>query len=421
MPAFPSHLAKVVVDRWHSMVAGEYEPPPCPPLKLLKQLLEVCYLTASAPEEGRYPQFNIAAVPEGHIDNAGILGTRWQFTPARLLSVAELRRLAPAVNFRKSAVWVAWSESEWRISGLVDLGTSWHRARAALGYRYRHPGSLLVQIDRPGRLRVYQGAYQVATLVDGVIEGHKGIGLNLFLHDPANKGLRRMNEAIITPEYELPRDFESFEFIALWNTYAAIANAISSSAHGGMLIVIPGDRKVDPTLIKLKYQSDSNVLFDAFVKFINSRHVLGDYTELLEDGHGVPEGEVYKAELVSRDTYDLLVEATRFVAGLSGCDGSIVIADDLRLLGFGGEIRAELLPGAKVYDVREEMDRSHPTCDIEQFGMRHRSAIKLASQDHDCRILAISQDGPISGIWWDKEGVLVKRGVNLVNLNLPWA
>lgn len=143
--------------------------------------------------------------------------------------------------------------------------------------------------------------------------------------------------------------------------------------------------------------------------------------ELTTDGHAVPDDVGYKAQFASRVAYESLVEATRFVAGLAGCDGSIIISDDLRLLGFGGEIRAELSVGTKIFDVTDELKRNYRPCDIEQFGMRHRSAVKLASQDHGCRILTISQDGPISGIWREKDRVLVKRGANLVNMDMPWA
>ena len=40
----------------------------------------------------------------------------------------------------------------------------------------------------------------------------------------------------------------------------------------------------------------------------------------------------------------------------------------------------------------------------------------------ECRALVISQDGPISIIWSEKEGqVNVRKGANLMNMNMPWA
>jgi hypothetical protein len=35
--------------------------------------------------------------------------------------------------------------------------------------------------------------------------------------------------------------------------------------------------------------------------------------------------------------------------------------------------------------------------------------------------LVISQDGPISAVWFEGDKVVVRKGVNLVNMNMPWA
>lgn len=419
MAAFPKDLAKVVARRWKTLVAGEYVAPPCPPSGLLRELLEACYLASSSPEEGRYPKFNVIAVPEGHV--VGSAKTSWPFTTLRPLIVSELRRLAPAVDFKKSAILATWGVSGWAIAGLVDLGTSWYRARAGLAYQYQAPETLLLQIDRPGRVYVYQGTFLVAALVDGQVTGNGGLPLNLFLHEPANAGLERMANHIDWPDYEQPRDYEGFAFMALWNTYAAIANEISMEGHGGMLVIQPGDRDLDPSLIKLKYESQSTALRESLVTFLSARNLIGDYLSLSDDNYLVPTSAAHEAEIRLRDAFDGVVEATRFVSGLSGCDGSVVISDDLRLVGFGGEIRAELSAKTPIYDVKSEADRSHTPCDIEQFGMRHRSAIKLASRDQKSRVLVISQDGPISAVWWAKGAVLVKRGVHLPNMNMPFA
>ena len=61
-----------------------------------------------------------------------------------------------------------------------------------------------------------------------------------------------------------------------------------------------------------------------------------------------------------------------------------------------------------------------PPLDIERFGMRHRSAAKLVSQQSDYCVLVISQDGPISTIWSEDGKINVKKNFYLVNLNLPW-
>jgi hypothetical protein len=141
-------------------------------------------------------------------------------------------------------------------------------------------------------------------------------------------------------------------------------------------------------------------------------------------------GEVITAELISSSdlelnhAYEELVEASRFVAHLSGCDGAILISDDLNVLGFGVEIAAEPRDGTPVGAVDndfEEVNHKFRQLDVEHFGMRHRSALKLVTQEPNWRALVVSQDGPISAVWSMRWTVVFRRGVNLVNMNMPWA
>jgi hypothetical protein len=131
--------------------------------------------------------------------------------------------------------------------------------------------------------------------------------------------------------------------------------------------------------------------------------------------------EIAAAELQFQEAFESLIEATRFVAQLAGCDGAIALTDDLVLLGFGVEIRAELRQGVEVLEVLDEMQKNYLLLDVEAFGMRHRSAIKLISHHADCRALVVSQDGPITAVWSEGDRVFVKRGLELTNLNMPWA
>lgn len=220
------------------------------------------------------------------------------------------------------------------------------------------------------------------------------------------------------PKWEPPREFESFWFIALFNVFVSIANSISLTRHGGMLILSETASKNN---LRIKYAGEFNALRSSFVDFINTRNVVADFYERAEQRGQPVSKAVHKAELAALRATDAMVEAIRFVARLSSCDGAIVLTPDLKLVGFGAEIRAELKEGAKVGEVIDEPNRHYLECDLEQFGMRHRSAIKLASQDDKALVLAISQDGPISAVWSDKGSVLVKKGAQLTNMNMPYA
>lgn len=417
---FPRDLALVVSDRWNNLVAGDYSPPACPPTEMLRHLFEVSYLAANCPEEARFPRFNIIATPKNtdvKPDGFNLI----RFDELRPFSVQEVRRLAPSVDLAKSSIWVGWDDDGWSIVGMVDLGTSWHRAKNGLSYRYRAPRDLFVQVDRPGRVKVNQGPYHIATLEDGFITGDNGIDLGLFFHPIAASGIRSLEKSIEYPAYELPREFSDFEFIALINTYSAIAAEISTGRHGGTIIFnLEYDADALEEL-RIKYPCRSSILREAFVTFMSARNVQGDYGALYDDGHGVPDSELNNAEIVSRDAYDALVEATRFVAGLSGCDGAIVLQSDLTLIGFGAEILSDIEGSVDIVEGKAEFPDDLQECNIQQFGMRHRSAVKLASRTDAYRVIAVSQDGPISGIYKKGERVFVEKGISTTNRNLPWA
>ncbi len=420
MFSFPKDLASTVSERWTELVAGEYTPPPCPNTELLRQLFEVCYLAANCAEEMRYPKFNvIATLLETGVKPNGYAAI--EFDEPRPLNVQEIRRLAPTIDIAKSAIWAAWANDGWSIVGMVDLGTSWHRAKKGLGYRYQAPVDLFVQVDRPGHIKVNQGPYHVATLENGTIVGVDGIDFSLFFHPIATAGSNSLQNSIQYPAYEHPREFEGFEFIALINTYTAIASEISASGHGGMVILALEHVTVSQEQLRIKYPCQSSILRDAFVTFMNARHIQGDFAALYDDGHAVPDAELNRAEIESRDAYDALIEATRFIAALAGCDGAVVLNSDLSLVGFGAEILSELNDPIDIFEGKAEFSDDLESCNIEQFGMRHRSAVKLASQTVSYRIIAVSQDGPVSGVYQKAEQVFVEKGITMSNMNMPWA
>ncbi|WP_456744508.1 putative sensor domain DACNV-containing protein [Bradyrhizobium sp. USDA 4354] len=422
MNAFPKELAKKVSDRWPNMVAGDYVTPPLPPLRLLRHLLEVAYLAAATPEEARYPQFNLLAVPKEGAGEGG-LGSIWKLESPRPLSIDELRRLAPSVDFKKSAVLVEWSDRDWHIAGLVDLGTSWGRARTGLQYEYDHPKALFVQVERPGKMKVYQGEFLVASLSDGKLQRINGIDYHLALHEPVHRGLENLAERIASPKEEHPREYHNFVFTAHWNIIAAIANCISDEAHGGAVILVPPKTIPSEQDVRIKYRQNSGNLTDAFIEFMNARNRSIDLVLQIESGQSskAVRGAWAQAELELAKAQSKLVEAIRFVARLSGCDGAILLSQDLRLLGFGTEIRAEFEPKSKVWEVLDEMRNTGREMDVEQFGLRHRSAIKLVSKQPEYTAIVISQDGPTSVVWYDRKRINVRKGVPLTNLNMPWA
>lgn len=104
-------------------------------------------------------------------------------------------------------------------------------------------------------------------------------------------------------------------------------------------------------------------------------------------------------------------------AELAGCDGAILITNDLRLLGFGTEVRAEFNETAKVLEVLDDRSFSSKSLDVEQFGMRHRSAVKLISQHPAFTAIVVSQDGPVTAVWSEDGDVHVSKNIDLAGLH----
>jgi len=63
-------------------------------------------------------------------------------------------------------------------------------------------------------------------------------------------------------------------------------------------------------------------------------------------------------------------------------------------------------------------DEAYEELDSEQFGMRHRSAIKLCSQCDEIIVFVVSQDGGISLVWNKERKVYLKSDIKTTNLNM---
>jgi hypothetical protein len=79
---------------------------------------------------------------------------------------------------------------------------------------------------------------------------------------------------------------------------------------------------------------------------------------------------------------------------------------------------AQLFEAVDDYD---EMNRKYRRIASSNSECTTDPPFKLVSHMQDSRALVISQDGPISAVWFEGDKVVVRKGVNLVNMNMPWA
>jgi hypothetical protein len=430
----PDELAEKLHRSWSEFVTGRYTPPPAPSLPQFKSLLEIAYLATMEIEEGRPTTFTICCAAKDKTierDRANQKIESWPFETVRTFSVQEIRHLAVATNSDSTFVWVQFSEGEdspLEIRGLLNLGQSWAIARNAYTYFYQSlPNTLTVRGISPGYLVVYQGDFAVGQIKSGFIHvAERSLGFRDLLgaYPIFKEGHRVLSDMLINPKHECIKEWNEFEWLAYVNVIIAIVNSIKLQGHGGALIVAsPKSKIIDDQMLRIKYHFSPprQYLREAFIEFMNHRHKHSDRLMFLQQHDKSTEND----QQINATFFSLLeaekglVESCIFAGKLSGADGALVLTSDLSLLGFGAEIRLEKISAdVKVYKVKQPMDETHEELDSEQFGMRHRSAIKLCFQCDDIIVFVVSQDGGISLVWNNKGKVYLKFGIKATNLNM---
>jgi hypothetical protein len=429
---FPSDLAKFVSEKWEHLVGGDYTVPPLPSKNQLHNILEVAYLAGMETEEARNIRFTLCCTPETDKvmrQHQNISLDSLRFSNDRYFDVQEIRRLATATDVEKSLIWIQFPNEQSAsnsIHGLLNLGYSWSNARNAFTYHYDTlPDALNIRVIAPGKLIVYQGGYQIASLQSGKLyKTEVSSVLDLSgIHSFFREGTNILHHEIIEPEHEYVREWSEFEWLAYVNTVLAVVNNVQLQGHGGALILAKQKSKlIEDKFVKIKYKlsQEQNLLKKKFVDFMNLRHQLGDLVELREDSESESptEEKIRLTDFLVEHAQQKLAETSEFVGKLSGVDGAIILRTDFSVEGFGTEILMDKIGPSKVYKVVESFQKPKDELDSEQFGMRHRSAMRLVSAVPDIAVFVISQDGGISLIWNDNGDVCFKSGVKTTNVNM---
>jgi hypothetical protein len=430
---FPGDLARQVSSIWTTYIGGDYIRPPLPDEMRLRSLLEVAYLAGMETEEARPLKFTLCCTPKlevVHRYGQDSFVEAWPFATDRPFSVQEIRRIVVATDIDTSAIWVRFSENPdepLSIHGLLNLGSSWTNARNAFSYHYDSlPEALLVRVQAPGHLIVYQGEYSIASLQAGKLQ----VGvlplttMDLFgAYSLFREGHNFLRSQIASPKHEPLREWREVEWLAYVNTILAVVNTIQIGGHGGALILVGMNSDiVRDELVKIKYKLLPlyNHLRRHFIEFMSLRHRVGDMVYLAETkDEGAPsEQELNFTECLLKDAQRRLAETCSFVGNLSGTDGALILRADLSVEGFGAEILLDKVKRAKVYKVSDPLEGDIEELDSDQFGMRHRSAMRLCSTVSDIVAFVVSQDGGVSLVWNDRGEVCFKPGIKTTNVNM---
>jgi hypothetical protein len=434
--AFPADLVEDVYARWHATahVTGLFRRPTLPPRAQLRRIFQVAYLAGLETDEGRSLRFTLCCTPPLHgVQRYGRdeLVEAWELDTPRPFDVQELRRLAATVDMDGAALWVEFRESGDEpacIRGLLNLGRSWAHAREGFAFHYDAlPDTLTVRVEGPGRLAVYHGQQEVASLAGGRLGGGQLVHDSLHgIYSLLEEGRAHFSRLVAGPRLAPGRAAQDFEWTAYMSVLMAIVNSIRNSGHGGALVLTGrSSRAAEPgvELLKAKYRPRRPVthLADRFVRLLDQRHALIDVQWRLEseahDAMAAPEPVVPGLEALRlayaevRDANEALAEVCAFVGNLAGTDGALMLRYDLALLGFGGEIRLEKAPPAPVFEVYGASLEDVRPLDSEQFGMRHRSAMRLCAADPALAVFVVSQDGGVSLVFNHRGRVFLRRDI----------
>jgi hypothetical protein len=392
----------------------------------------VAYLTSMETDEARPLRFTLCCTPAveslfRHNQNVGV--EVWPFAADRPFTVQEIRRLAAATDLDTSAIWLHFPQrpdASLSIHGILSLGSSWADARNAFAYQYEPlPEALLVRVPAPGQVEVYQGQLLIASLQSGRIQAGElpsPVGL-LGAYPLFEEGHRLLRQQIAPPRYQETHLWQEAEWLAYVNTVLGVVNEVQWRGHGGALIFASKDcRLIQDRFVKIKYALSSQTfhLKERFIELMNLRHRLDDMLWVIKTGDDLIPGEeeLSLTALLMQNAQRRLAETCHLVGDLSGTDGAIVMRTDLSVAGFGTEIRLEAVKPAAIYKVTSPIRRDREEFDSEQFGMRHRSAMRLCSALPDLVIFVVSQDGGVSLVWNEDGEVCFKPGINTANANM---
>jgi DNA integrity scanning protein DisA with diadenylate cyclase activity len=343
----------------------------------------------------------------------------WRFGEPRPVSAPEFRRLAPATEAASTSILVEYDQKEARTVGLVHTGSAWEISRRGFDYKMDPPPDALnVAVEAPGCLSVFQGGYMFARLAEGRLSRQTAIPSTEFPWFSANmrNGLASLTKQAPLPEYEPERERHEFEYHAYLNVFVAIANSIELAHHGGTLLIINDENSIKEH-IRSKYPINSNELAEQFMGFLDKRHRFADGWHRMEAQGQGEEGDPTQY-LAYREAVLSLARTASFVGRLAAVDGAVVITSDLRLVGFGTEIRLQNLPDVIAWELKEPMDlhrKKAKRLNSEQYGMRHRSAMRLCGNLEGVAALVVSQDGGVNAVFSHQQKLYFRRRINAAN------
>jgi hypothetical protein len=391
--AFPSDLIDPIKTRWKPVVEQGFA---LPGDRNLQILIETCYHASFRTIEQRAVQCVVAYaacanVPEGAL----------RLSSPVVLTDSELVRLSPVTQHGQTVIGCDQLGGRLHVWGFFDYGHSWvqHSAGDPPGVPIQladfPPDCLMITIERPGALTIYQGSTGLVQLRDGRITLPRD---DLFqsMQNPLGRFFHQLiGDFVNSIQHEDSSESaeEDVGHRTLLNIYTtsllAILKRIRVTRHGGSVVVsrIP--------LIERLAHVTYNVFEDAglagaFLAYITLDDSLREFDS---DCGTVTELEKCRARLELHRTSRQLIRGISRISLLAAADGAVLLDDHLRIQGFGVRFPVLLPPGTTALDAQSD---SEHLCD--HWGLRHQSVFSICHKCEQAVGLIVSQDGDVKAV-----------------------
>ncbi len=328
------------------------------------------------------------------------------FENRRSFETRELVQIAAVADITRLLVCVCLDEktNELQIWGLMDTGESWWRVIQHQSFFGNPPPHFLtITSTRPGELSFSLHGNILVVLKDGKLtyplpDPICSGPISLWLQYSRKALFKQVIRNLGTDRWSEERSDEGFSSEFYDSFLKKVLINIRSIGHGGILVVVPHEiTSIDPRLsdrVLLKYKSEFDYAWSYLTAFLVNEYEL-DGLQSPSNSQEASSSELFhkfrRLEEVGDRLFEKIDDTAKSIASLTGVDGAVVITNQFRVLGFGGEIIAESPSLEYVTHATE----NQTTTLIESFGTRHRSAFRFCSSFEDSVAFIFSSDGGV--------------------------
>ena len=418
---FTSTVDRILINKYSTKI----------PTKVLSTIFDVLFFSSLKQDELRNISCQLIYVDPHNADPippSVIRRHRWNYVSLRrplLLTVASLRRIALATDFRSSSIVVYPDKGrQVKIWGFIDQlvdGAAFIERDSDSGSPL--PGVFQTSIKGCGHILVRNHyrkiaelrGHEIVTESIPILEEEGPVLGKLTGNKLSKDGARRRGNRRSVRNLN-PASFGSLESLT------RILFRIQRFGHGGAVLIT--DTPVSSAL-KINYRIRYDRLSRALAYLDDVRSLSSEvFSALLSLNRKRSDREqsriislqwgLHQLDAELRDCKAEIAGCIWFIALLSRIDGAVLLNKKLEVLGFGVEIMTNDLPNKIVKSNSTEPTSPHiKAISYADYGTRHRSMMRYCMQDSSAVGFVVSQDRDIRVITRVNESIVLWENIQL--------